>query len=170
MPVRAIAGFLLFNKNPEAAESLVSQDEFGDWEIASLDPGQVVCKGEMNRIPASASRSLIAGINLYPLLQLHSELKEPQTEVYAGLRKLHVPAIALYSQCDFIPWDKHSEYRQTIPGLKEFYFPDAGHYIDISQPKKLAAVIRAFLLDQPPPSPSYEGDTDPRPPIPVDGR
>jgi hypothetical protein len=63
-----------------------------------------------------------------------------------------------------------SEYRLTIPGLKEFYFPDAGHYIDLSQPQKLAAVILAFLLDQPPPFQSYQGDTDPRPPTPADAR
>jgi proline-specific peptidase len=170
LPIRAIAAFSLFNKNPEAAERLVSQDQFGDWEVASLNPGQVVCKGEMDRIPANTSRSLIAGINIYPLLQLHVEMTEPHTDVYDGLRKLSVPAIALYSQCDFIPWDRHSEYRQTIPGLKEFYFPDAGHYIDISQPQKLFAVIRAFLLDQPPPFPPYEGDTDPRPPTSVDAR
>ena len=124
----------------------------------------------LSPFPTEAGQSLIAGINIYPLLQLHSEFKEPQTDVYAGPRKPRVLAIALYGQCDFIPWDKHSEYRQTIPGLKEFYFPDAGHYIDISQPQKLAAVIRAFLLDQSPPFPSYEGDTDPRPPTPADAR
>ena len=51
LPVRAIAAFLLFNKNPEPAENFVSQDEFGDWEVASLDPGQVVCIGRNGQNP-----------------------------------------------------------------------------------------------------------------------
>jgi hypothetical protein len=59
-----------------------------------------------------------------------------------------------------------------LPSVREADFSvkwlapaDSGHYINFSQPEKLAAVIRSFLPDQPPPFLAYQGDEDPRPPL-----
>ena len=164
-PPRIFAAFALSYVNMTASEHLVSQVEFGDWELAGLDPRDLVCKGELDRLPHDFTPATMAGINPYPLLVTNRELKQKKMDVRPKLGSLRVPAIALEGQCDMIPWSDHSQYKRSIPGLQEFYFADAAHYIYLSQPEKFAAVIRSFLLDQPPPFPAYQGEKDPRPPI-----
>ncbi len=164
-PPRILAAIVLSHANWNAAENLMSQQEFGDWELATSDPGEVVCKGERSKLPANFSAANLAGINFYPLIVVNRELNTPQLDIRSQLGKLHVPAITLVSQCEFGPWSEQLEYKKAIPGLQVFYFPESGHYINFSQPEKLAALIRSFLLDQPPPFPAYQDDKDPRPPI-----
>ena len=164
-PPRIIAALALSYANVKSTEYLVPQEEFGDWYLATADPGQLVCKGERSKLPAGFSGATLAGLNMYPLMVASDELKKPEMDIRARLGKLHVPAIALESQCEFIPWSRALEYKKSIPGLQEFYFPDSGHYINFSQPTMLAAVIRSFLLDLPSPFPAYQDDQDPRPPI-----
>jgi proline iminopeptidase len=162
-PARMIAALELALENPAAGENLVSQQESGDWELATGGTGELACKGHPEMVPESFRGQMIAGMNMYPLLVTNHELKETRMDVRPQLRSLKVPAIALEAECDFIPWSEHAQYRRTIPGLQEFYFPGAAHYINFAQPEKLAGVIRAFLLDEPPPFPAYEADIDPRP-------
>ena len=165
-PLRMLAAVALSHANWSAAENLLSQEEFGDWELVTADPGELVCKGERSKLPAGFSAAKVAGMSLYPLLVADRELNtKPEMDIRAQLGKLHVPAIALESQCEFVPWSQQLQYKKSIPGLQEFYFPESGHYINFSQPDKLAAIIRSFLLDQPPPFPAYQDDKDPRPSI-----
>ena len=104
-------------------------------------------------------------MNAYPLLVAGRELNDPKMDVRSQLGRVHAPAIMLTSQCDFVPWTEQSQYKQSIPGLHNYYFTESGHFINFSQPEKLTVLIRSFLLDQPPPFSPYEGDTDPRPAI-----
>jgi proline iminopeptidase len=167
-PVRILAAIVLSHANWSAAEDLLPQEESGNWQTATspIEFRGTVCKGERSKLPADLSPSYFAGMNLYPLLVAQRELNDkPEMDIRAQLGKLHVPSIALESQCEFVPWSQQLEYKKSISGLKEFYFPDSGHYINFSQPEKLAAVIRSFLLDQKPPFPAYTDDRDPRPPI-----
>jgi proline iminopeptidase len=165
-PLRIIAAIGLSFANPMASENLVSQSELGDWEPANADLGELVCKGERAKIPQNFNAQTTSGMNMYPIITVNRELKRKKANVHTQLNALHVPAIALEGQCDFLPWAWHSMYKKSIPGLREFYFTDAGHYINFSQPDKLAAVIRSFLLDKPPPFAPYESDQDPRPELP----
>jgi pimeloyl-ACP methyl ester carboxylesterase len=165
-PLRIVAAIALSHANWNAAENLLPQEESGDWELATADPGELVCKGERSKLPADFSAAKLAGMNIYPLLAVDRELNnKPEMDIRAQLGKLHVPAIALESQCEFVSWPQQLDYKKSIPGLQEFYFADSGHYINFSQPEKLAAVIRSFLLDQPPPFPAYLDDKNPRPSI-----
>jgi pimeloyl-ACP methyl ester carboxylesterase len=164
-PPRISAALVLSYANPAASEDLISPNELGDWELATVDPRELVCKGDADKLPRDFTGATMAGMNMYPLLVTTQELKQKKMDVRPQLAFLHVPAIALEGECDIIPWSDHVQYKKIIPGLQEFYFPDAGHYINLSQPEKLAAVIRSFLLDQPPPFPGYQGDRDPRPPL-----
>ena len=167
-PMRILAAIVLSHANWNAAENLLPQEESGDWQAATapVEFGATVCKGESNKLPPDLSAAYFAGMNLYPLLAADRELNDkPEMDVRAQLGKLRVPAIALESQCEFVPWSQHLQYKKSIPGLREFYFADSGHYINFSQPEKLTAVVRSFLLDQPPPFPAYEDDRDPRPSI-----
>jgi pimeloyl-ACP methyl ester carboxylesterase len=87
--------------------------------------------------------------------------------VLSRLGNIHMPAIVLEGECDFIPWSEHAQYLQSIIGIKSYYFPNAGHDIKLSQPERLAALIRSFLLDQPAPFAAQQGLDDPRPPMKV---
>lgn len=170
-PVRVLAAIILSHASWNAAENLLPQQASGDWEQATMDPGEVVCKGAGTKQAAVAAGTELAGLNLYPLLVTNRELNDkPQMKIREQLGRLHIPAIMLTSQCDFVPWSQQVKYKQFIPGLQQFYFPDAGHYINVSQPAPLAAAIRSFLLAQPPPFPAYQGDKSPRPPISNGGK
>ncbi|WP_353070540.1 alpha/beta hydrolase, partial (plasmid) [Tunturiibacter empetritectus] len=139
-PLRVLAAIVLSHANWNAAENLLPQQESGDWQTATspVEFVATVCKGERSKLPADLSPAYFAGMNLYPLLVAQRELNDkPEMDIRAQLGKLHVPAIALESQCDFVPWSQQVEYKKSIFGLHEFYFADAGHYINFSQPDKL---------------------------------
>lgn len=59
------------------------------------------------------------------------------------------------------------DYRKTMPNLKIYYIPHAGHYAQIEQPDLIRRIMVAFLLDQPDVMPPVEGDEDPRPKTPL---
>ena len=161
---RVIAATILSHANWDAAVNLWPQVESGDWELATIDPGEVICKGQRSKFPPDFTPAKLAGMNVYPLLVIDRELNtKPEMDIRPQLSKLRVPAIALESECEFVSWPEQLQYRKSIPGLQEFYFPDAGHYINFSQPEKMTALIRSFLLDQAPPFPPYQEDKDPRP-------
>lgn len=161
-PLRLIAGALLFRKNPDAAENLLSQREAGDMDRALLDAGAIVCKGALAKLP-----SIPAGENLYPLLAIQDELNGPERDPHRVLRENRTPAMVAYAECDFLTWSNVLDYRKTFPNLKIYYFPRAGHYIQLMQPELLRNEIRAFLLDQPDVIPPHQGEIDPRTTAPV---
>jgi pimeloyl-ACP methyl ester carboxylesterase len=78
------------------------------------------------------------------------------------LRENRTPAILLYPECNYLSWAGALDYRKTLPNVKIFYVPKAGHYIQFEQPELLKRVILTFLLDQPAAIPPYTGDADPR--------
>ena len=83
---------------------------------------------------------------------------------HTALRGNPTPAILLFGECDFIPWEVAVDYGRTFANLKIFYIPHAGHYIQFEQPELMSKVIRSFLLDQPDAIPPYTSDANPRPP------
>jgi pimeloyl-ACP methyl ester carboxylesterase len=168
--LRLLAALLLVGRNPDAAQNLVSQREaegllipIVDWEIHGT-----VCKGDSERFPKDFADLEAAhdnpGMNPYVSQHLGSEPNSPDGDPRAALRKGHTPAILLYAQCDFIDWSGALDYRKTVPNLKTYYIPHAGHYIQFEQPELMRRIMAAFLLDQPDVIPPYIGDADPRPP------
>jgi pimeloyl-ACP methyl ester carboxylesterase len=167
--LRLLAALLLVDRNPDAAENLLSQREAEgllvpmiDWEIHST-----VCKGDSDKLPRDFTDFQVAhdnpGISPYVLQHLASEPEYPARDPHEALRKDHTPAVLLYSQCDFIDWSGALDYRKTLPNLKVYYIPHAGHYIQFEQPELMRKVIRNFLLDEPDAIPPYTSDADPRP-------
>jgi proline-specific peptidase len=164
-PTRIMAALLLSRINLTATQNLISQQELGDWMATANDPGQLVCRGQRYKVPASLTPASLSGTNAYPLLVAQHELSDSKMDIRSQLNNVHAPAIMLTSQCDFVPWSEQVPYENSIPGLSTYYFPDSGHYINFSQPEKLTALLRSFLLDQPPPFAPYQGKSDPRPPL-----
>src|SRR6185437_4138186 len=120
-----IAAALLFKRNPDAAENLLPQGEAADIAASLLDPGVVVCKG------APAHVSVPPGLGFYPLVAILRTLGEPRGDPHHLLRANRTPAIVVYSECDFLGWPNVLDYRHTLPNLKVYYFPGAGHYIQL---------------------------------------
>jgi pimeloyl-ACP methyl ester carboxylesterase len=166
--LRFLAALLLVERNPDAAQNLVSQREAEgllipilDWEIHDT-----VCKGDSDRFPQDFTDFQAAhdnpGMNPYVMENLALEPQSPDGDPHEALRKDHTPAILLYSQCDFIDWSGALDYRKTMPNLKTYYIPHAGHYIQFEQPELMRRIMAAFLLDQPDVIAPVDSDGDPR--------
>ena len=102
------------------------------------------------------------GVNPYVLQQIIPDTEHAESDPHAALRENRTPALLLYPECNYLSWKGAVDYRRTLPDLKIFYIPRAGHYIQFEQPELLKQVILNFLLDQPEPIPSYSSDVDPR--------
>jgi pimeloyl-ACP methyl ester carboxylesterase len=72
-------------------------------------------------------------------------------------------AILRVGECNYIPWKVALGYRQTFGDIKIFYFPNAGHYIQLEQPELMIKVIRSFLLEQPDAIPLFSSNSAPSP-------
>ncbi len=165
---RLLAALLLRDRNPDAAENLLSQREAEMLLVPSFREtlGTVVCGGDFNKVPLDVIAAVDGhenpGINPYVMQELIPATEDPKGDPHAALRGNHTPAILLYPQCNYLSWKGAVDYRNTLPNLKIYYIPGAGHYIQFEQPKSLRSVILAFLLNQPDAIPAYSGDTDPR--------
>jgi proline iminopeptidase len=166
--LRLLAALFLRDRNPEAAEKLVPQLESEILVIPSFRQtlGTVVCKGDYNKLPTDLIGALDGhenpGVNPYVLQELIPDTEHLDGDPHAALRENRTPAILLYPECNYLSWKGAVDYRKTLPDLKIFYIPRAGHYIQFEQPELLRRVILNFLLDQPDALSPYTSDGDPR--------
>jgi proline iminopeptidase len=165
---RLLASLFLRDRNPEAAEKLLPQLESEILVVPSFRQtlGTVVCKGNFDKLPKDLIAALDGhenpGVNPFILQQLVPDTEHPQGDPHAALRENRTPAILFYPECNYLSWEGALDYRRTLPNLKIFYIPKAGHYIQFEQPELLKRTILAFLLDQPDPLVPYTSDADPR--------
>jgi pimeloyl-ACP methyl ester carboxylesterase len=165
---RLLAGLFLRDRNPEAAERLLPQLESEMLVVSSFRQtlGTVVCKGDSDKLPKDLIAALDGhenpGVNPYVLQELIPDTEHAEGDPHATLRENHTPAILLYPECNYLSWGGAVDYRKTLPDLKIYYIPKAGHYIQFEQPELLKRVIEAFLLDRPEVLPEYTSDADPR--------
>ena len=166
--LRLLAALLLRDRNPEAAEKLVPQLESEILVVPSFRQtlGTVVCAGDYNKLPQDLIGALDGhenpGVNPYVLQQLIPDTEHVEGDPHAALRENHTPAILLYPECNYLSWGSTVDYRKTLPNLKIYYIPRAGHYIQFEQPELLKRIILTFLLDQPDAIAPYTSDADPR--------
>jgi len=166
--LRLLAALFLRDRNPEAAEKLVSQLESEILVVPSFRQtlGTVVCKGDFNKLPSDLISALDGhenpGVNPYVLQQLIPDTERAEADPHAALLENHTPTILLYPECNYLSWSGAVDYRKTLPNLKIYYIPKAGHYIQFEQAELLRRVILTFLLDQPDALSPYSTDADPR--------
>jgi proline iminopeptidase len=162
--LRMVAALMLTDRNPDAAENLVSQRQMEGLFKPVLDAevGTIVCKGNSNRLPPEIAAARAAhenpAFNPYVLRNLQFDYGDP----HEALRKDPTPAILLYGECNYVTWPGAVDYRKTLPNLKIYYIPHAAHYIQLEQPDLMRRIMVAFLLDQPDVIPPVDGDEDPR--------
>jgi len=166
--LRLLAALFLRDRNPEAAEKLVPQLESEILVVPSFRQtlGTVVCKGDFDKLPNDLISALDGhenpGVNPYVLQELIPDTEHAEGDPHAALRENHTPAILLYPECNYLSWKGAIDYRRTLPNLKIYYIPRAGHYIQFEQPELLKQVILAFLLDHP-------DAVSPTPAMPIQG-
>lgn len=166
--LRLLAALLLRDRNPEAAEKLVPQLESEILVVPSFQKtlGTVVCSGDYKKLPQDLITALNGhenpGVNPYVLQELIPDTEHAEGDPHTALRENRTPAILLYPECNYLSWTGALDYRATLPNLKIYYIPKAGHYIQFEQPELLKRVILAFLLDQPDALSPYASDADPR--------
>ncbi len=166
--LRLLAALFLRDRNMEAGENLVPQLESEilvvPWFRKTL--GTVVCKDSFNKIPKDLIEVLDGhenpGVNPYVVQEVIPDTEHAEGDPHASLRENRTPAILLYPECNYLSWKGAVDYRKTLPDLKIFYIPRAGHYIQFEQPELLKRVILSFLLDQPDALSPYTSDADPR--------
>jgi len=159
-PLRFSAALMLRDRNPDASENLLPQREAETLAPPSLlrTFGSLVCAGDSKRLPLN----LFSGFNPYLVPELIPDTSNRENDPHEALRRNQTPAILLYPECNYLAWNGALDYRKTLPNLKIYYIPHAGHYIQIERPGLLKRLILAFLLDQPDPIPPYKSDADPR--------
>ncbi len=161
---RLLAALLLRERNPEAAEKLVPQLESEILVVPSFRQtlGTVVCAGDYNKLSKEVIGAVDGhenpGINPFVLQELISDTESAEGDPHAALHDNHTPAILLYPECNYLLWKGAVDYRKTLPNLKIYYIPRAGHYIQFEQPELLKRVIRTFLLDEPDAIPPYTSE------------
>jgi len=166
--LRLLAALLLRDRNMEAGENLLPQLESEilvvPWFRNTL--GTVVCRGDFNKIPTDLIEVLSgnenAGVNPYVVQEVIPDTQHAESDPHTALRENRTPAILLYPECNYLSWKGAVDYRKTLPNLKIYYVPRAGHYIQFEQPELLKRVILTFLLDQPDAISPYTSDADPR--------
>jgi pimeloyl-ACP methyl ester carboxylesterase len=162
--VRMMAAIMLADRNPDAAESLVSQREMEGLFIPELDAelGTIVCKGHSDHLPPEVASMHAAHENPAMNPYVQRNLQFDNGDPHEALRKDPTPAILMYPECNYVPWAGAVDYRKTLPNLKIFYIPHAAHYIQLEQSELMRRIMVAFLLDQPDVIAPLEGDADPR--------
>ena len=166
--LRLLAALLLRDRNPDAAENLLPQLESEILVVPSFRKtlGTVVCSGDYKKLPQDLIAALDGhenpGVNPYVLQELVPDTEHAEGDPHTALRENRTPAILLYPECNYLSWKGALDYRATLPNLKIYYIPRAGHYIQFEQPELLKRVILTFLLDQPDALPVYTSDADPR--------
>ena len=165
---RLLAAVLLLNRNPDAAQNLLSQPEAEELFVPFIASTvrTLVCKGDASKLPSFmktiATSNVNPRLNPYALLSLDLSTEEPAGDPHAALRGNKTPAMILFGECDYLAWSGKLDYLKTLSNAKLYYVPKAGHYIQFEQPELMRRMVLAFLQDQPDVLLPYSGDADPR--------
>lgn len=146
---RLIAASLLLQVNPRAAHALVGDRELDHWmhEVALLGKDSTSCAGAA---PTEAHSNPQGFYSNQMTVEDFEQLPDPRPR----LRAVHVPSLIMRGECDFIKPAVTQEYRQTLPDSRMVHIKGAGHAISHSRPALYTALLRAFLLNRPLPTPA----------------
>jgi proline iminopeptidase len=166
--LRFLVALLLLDRNPDASQALLPQPEAEELLVPLIAPTapSFVCKGDASKLPELMSTLATSGVNPrlnpYVLQSILSFATKPAGDPHAALRGNRTPAMILFGECDYLPWNGAVDYRRTFSNAKTYYVPRAGHFIQFEQPELMRRMIVAFLQDQPEPVAPYSGELDPR--------
>lgn len=152
-----VAYRLMTEVSPEAALSLMSQDEFSVYMAQWVDPGISYCRRDAAKAPATFQRpgynALVTAFTLQDLSRA--------ADIRPALASVATPVLILRGECDYMDWEITREYRQLLPNATLLYLEGGGHALTATQPDAVLSVMRAFLRNEPLPIEPYTGETDP---------
>lgn len=151
---RAYLAYSLVKADPRAARAFAGDAEMGARfaDLHAATAAGLVCPGHV--APATPE-----GMGFYANQVIDG--KSAAVDVRPGLRRVATPALILKGGCDYLPWSFATDYRDTIPGARLVYFPDAGHQLHHEQPDRYRQVVAAFLADRPLPVAPYTATEPP---------
>jgi pimeloyl-ACP methyl ester carboxylesterase len=147
---RILTETILQGVNPNAAHALV-----GDDEADALMHAVAVLGKDSTRCPGSPPAGVHDNHQGFYVNQLTVEDFAHIPDPRPALRQAQVPTLIMRGECDFVPWEETYEYRRTLPQATLVYLPHTGHDLASGQPQAYAALLRAFLRDDPLPLPPY---------------
>ncbi|WP_432988471.1 alpha/beta fold hydrolase [Dactylosporangium sp. CA-233914] len=147
---------VLMGVNPRAAHALVPDAELDAVfdRLLSVAAPAATCHPDRPVTAPSARPGFYVN-------QLTSADQDTRPDPRPALRRVSVPALVLRGQCDYKRWEIAREYRETIPGARMLWIPDAGHVIEFEQPRVYREAIVGFLTGRPLPLPDYTGTEAP---------
>ncbi|MER6815579.1 alpha/beta hydrolase [Spirillospora sp. NPDC000708] len=153
---RLLAAALLLDVNPNAAHALLGDREadarFHELGLAAKDASS--CPGAPPRTPHGNRQGFYVN-------QITSRDFRDVPDPRPALRRLHVPALIMRGECDYVKWAATRDYRQTLPNSTLVFVKGAGHAIAGNQPAAYTALLRAFLLGHRLPLPAYTSPAEP---------
>ncbi|MGW3952465.1 alpha/beta fold hydrolase [Streptomyces sp. NPDC004752] len=146
---RLLAASLLLQINPGAAHALVGDREVDHWlhEVALQGKDSTSCK----EAPPTKVHNNPQGF--YSNQMTRKDFEEQLPDPRPSLRTAHVPSLIMRGECDFIKPVVTAEYQRTLPDATLVTVKGAGHSISRGQPRLYTALLRAFLLGKPLPTP-----------------
>ncbi|WP_433604813.1 alpha/beta hydrolase [Prescottella agglutinans] len=153
---RVLVQALLMSVNPNAAHALVPDAEADSWmhEVALTGRDGTSCSGAPSTPPHDNPQGFYVN-------QLTNADFERIPDPRPTLRDVHVPALVMAAQCDFVRWPVTREYRDVLPGATLVDIQGAGHAVSTDQPAVYVDLLRSFLLDQGLPLHAYTAQDPP---------
>jgi pimeloyl-ACP methyl ester carboxylesterase len=144
---RFITWYLLGHINPEAAKSLMSDQEadaFFNTFVQRISPATVCDAAHLPKGP-------VQGYGFYDNIFTTEDAQTRHGNVNPRtlLASNHTPTLILTGACNYVKWAVTWQYKSTLSNSILLYFPHAGHVIYLDQPDLYLACIRAFLLGMP---------------------
>jgi pimeloyl-ACP methyl ester carboxylesterase len=150
---RFLAWYLLGRIHPQAAQSLVSDQEAEAFFTPFLQHiyAGTVCD------PAHLPKQVQRGNGFYDNIFTTADATTRHGSVNPRRRlsSNHTPTLILTGAWNYVPWAVTWQYKSTLPNSTLLDFPHAGHAIYLDQPDLCLASIRAFLLGTPLPLPPW---------------
>ena len=158
---RTLLQSLLLGVSPTAAHAFVPDREADSWmrAVALTGRSASACSG---RPRAPAHHNLQGFYSNQMLVADFATTPDPRP----ALAQVHIPALVMAAQCDFVRWPVTRRYIDAIPGAVLVPVGNAGHGIADDQPALFTRLITEFITGQPLETPPWRSTADPwtRPP------
>lgn len=138
---RLAAWSLLMDANPRAAHALVPDSELDPVfeKLLTIAAPAATCH------PERPLKSLPASLPGFYSNQLTTDDQLTVPDPRPALRRTHVPVLILRGACDYKNPGIAREYDEVLPHSTLRTIPDAGHLIDVEQPRRYREAVTGFL-------------------------
>jgi proline iminopeptidase len=144
---RLLLAYTLLQADPGAAHAFA-----GDRELdARMDRVTDATTPALHCPGSGGHGPVLHGTGFYANQIPQSWHHPPVPDIRARLSAVHVPALVLKGQCDYVDWATAAAYVTALPDARLAYLPNAGHDLKTDQPAAYLDTIRAFLAGRPVP-------------------